>query len=65
MNNNTHNHDTLRLAFFNANGINRQKQELTDFINEHKLDAILINETHLRAGDRLKLANFTVYRRDR
>ncbi|GLV46068.1 hypothetical protein CBL_05154 [Carabus blaptoides fortunei] len=65
MNNIPINNDTLRLAFFNANGINRQKQELTEFINQYNLDVIFINETHLKAGDRLKLANFTVYRHDR
>ncbi|GLV38541.1 hypothetical protein CBL_05103 [Carabus blaptoides fortunei] len=56
--------DTLRLAFFNANGVNRQKHEVTEFLKEHDLDVMLINETDPQTSDRLKFANYTIYRSD-
>lgn len=56
---------TLKIAFFNANGIDKQKLEMAAFAEHHNLDAILLNEIHLRAGNRLKMANYATYRNDR
>ncbi|GFT92316.1 hypothetical protein TNCV_1835811 [Trichonephila clavipes] len=55
----------LRIASWNANGVNPRHLELQDFINKHSLDIILIQETHLRPGVNFKIANFTTYRNDR
>ncbi|GLV34057.1 hypothetical protein CBL_05077 [Carabus blaptoides fortunei] len=65
MNIETNTKPTLKIAFLNANGVDKQKLELEAFAQHHKLDAILLNETHLRAGNRLKMANYASYRNDR
>ncbi|GJQ79297.1 hypothetical protein Trydic_g16165 [Trypoxylus dichotomus] len=53
------------IAFWNANGLSTKKTELEEFVQRHQLDAVLIDETHLRASNRLILPNFRVYRTDR
>ncbi|GJQ65109.1 hypothetical protein Trydic_g7254 [Trypoxylus dichotomus] len=55
----------MTIAFWNANGLSTKKTELEEFVQRHQLDAVLIGETHLRAGNRLTLPNFRVYRTDR
>lgn len=53
------------MVSWNANGIFRKTAELGDFLNEHDVDILLIQETHLRPCNCLKLPNYTVYRQDR
>lgn len=57
--------DSLRTVFWNANGLKQKRFELLDFAQHHDLDVLLINETHLRAGDEPRLPNYRLYRNDR
>ena len=52
------------MIFWNANGVKKQKTELQHFAEQHKIDIILINETHLKPSDRFTLANYRTYRND-
>jgi retron-type reverse transcriptase/endonuclease/exonuclease/phosphatase family metal-dependent hydrolase len=56
---------SLRITFWNANGIARQINEVKDFITRLNIDIFLVNETHLRAGDNLRIPNYRTYRNDR
>ncbi|GFY39453.1 putative RNA-directed DNA polymerase from transposon BS [Trichonephila inaurata madagascariensis] len=38
---------------------------MRDFIDKHRPDIFLIQETHLGPGDSLQIPNFTTYRNDR
>lgn len=55
----------MQVAFWNANGLRSKKLQLQEFAERHKLDAILVNETHLRQGDKVRIPNYTMYRNDR
>ena len=37
----------LKICFWNANGLNQHKAEVSHFINENNIDVLLISETHL------------------
>ena len=52
-------------GFANLNGLNRQHEELKHFIQEQNLDIILLNETHLRPCDKVKIRNYNLFRKDR
>lgn len=55
----------LRLVFWNANGMSPEKTRLLKLLlDQRQADIALINETHLRPVDKLKLAGFHVYRED-
>ena len=55
----------LRLAYWNANGVQTKQLELTDFLHTHDIDAVLINETHLRPHNKFHIPSFRAYRTDR
>ncbi|GFS42582.1 putative RNA-directed DNA polymerase from transposon X-element [Trichonephila inaurata madagascariensis] len=55
----------LRIASWNANGVRSRTVEMRDFIDKHRPDIFLIQETHLGPGDSLQIPNFTTYRNDR
>jgi hypothetical protein len=55
----------LRISSWNANGVKNKRGELINFIYNHKLDVVLVNETKLTATDRLKIRNYTCLRKDR
>lgn len=56
---------SLVLATWNAQSLRYQKEELADFLEEHHVDIIAIQETQLKPGIRFTMPNYTVYRRDR
>lgn len=57
---------SIRLGFFNANGIHGQRDEIAAFINHHRLDILLIQETFLKAYHRTpNIANYRTVRNDR
>lgn len=56
---------SLEIAYWNANGLVCKQNELREFAERYDLDAILICETHLRAGDKPRLPNYRFYRNDR
>lgn len=55
----------INLLYWNANGIRDQATELKVTVQKHKVDVVLICETHLKQGKSLKLPNFVTYRHDR
>jgi exonuclease III len=55
----------VKILNWNANGILVRKEELLDLLETESFDIALINETHLREKNTLKLANLKVYRTDR
>lgn len=57
---------SLQAAFYNANGLKTRRNELEVFANQHDLDLILVNETHLQRVDRdPKIQGYVLHRRDR
>jgi len=38
----------LRLAFWNADGVWEQRHQLKYFLQEQKIDILLLNESHLK-----------------
>ena len=56
----------LSIAFWNANGLSGNRNELVVFANQNELDILLISETHLKTGDPdLKIPGYRPYRTDR
>lgn len=51
----------LKLALWNANGLTQHAEEIKVFINEHKLDIILVSETHFTNKSHFNVRNYTVY----
>ncbi|CAK1578858.1 unnamed protein product [Parnassius mnemosyne] len=57
---------SLTVAFFNANGIRDQKEEIVYFLRDHDVDIMLVQETFLKPSVRdPKIANYTLVRNDR
>ena len=53
--------NTLKIAFWNANGLTQRRLELTIFLIEHSIDIMLISETHFTEKNYLKIPNCIVY----
>lgn len=51
----------IRVGLWNANGLAQHSQEIRLFISTHKLDIMLISETHFTDANFFKIPNFTVY----
>ncbi|KAG6459263.1 hypothetical protein O3G_MSEX011283 [Manduca sexta] len=57
---------SLRVGFFNLNGIKGQRAELLQFVRDHNLDVLLLQETFLKPAHRSpNLAHFKLVRNDR
>ena len=56
---------TLHLLHININGLRNKKQQLIEYINEHNIDIVGINETKLNNNTRLTFPNYLIIRRDR
>ncbi|GIZ05224.1 hypothetical protein CEXT_290471 [Caerostris extrusa] len=54
---------SLRIGYWNANGIRRQLQEVKEFVSDHDLDLFLIQETFLHPGLNPQIPNFTLQKR--
>lgn len=50
-----------RVGLWNANGLSNHSQELKMFINLHKLDIMLISETHFTDATYFKIPFFSLY----
>ena len=50
-----------RILFWNSRGVARRRPELLQFVQQHKVDILLLNETHLSNGQTFKLPNFHTY----
>jgi hypothetical protein len=55
----------LKILAFNANGIERQRQELSKQLQDLSIDVALFSETHLKPHERFFITNYHVYRMDR
>lgn len=55
----------LKICQWNANGIIGKKEEMTVFLEEHKIDVMLLQETHLKPCKRFEIRNYDCYRNDR
>lgn len=52
---------SFRIALWNANGLANHSQEIKLFIHTHKIDVMLISETHFTDLSYFKIPNFSVY----
>ena len=57
--------NNIKTLFWNCNGLRERKQETEEIIHRMKLDIIMISETHLKSGSKIKFINYTMYRCDR
>ncbi|KFM76444.1 putative RNA-directed DNA polymerase from transposon X-element, partial [Stegodyphus mimosarum] len=55
----------LKVAYFNANGILKQKFEIINYLHKHDIDVMLINETHLYPNIKFNIQGYQVLRTDR
>jgi exonuclease III len=53
--------NALRLALWNANGLNQHAEELRTFISDHNIDVMFISETHFTNKHYFKLPFYSVY----
>lgn len=60
-----HPRHTLTIMAYNACGVKRQREELIQFLQEHKVDILLISESNLKPHMDFTLPNRTIYRQDR
>jgi exonuclease III len=58
-------HRPLKVLTFNANGIGRQRYELSKQLQDLRVDVALFSETHLKPHERFSIPNFHFYRTDR
>lgn len=57
---------SLKIAFFNANGLRHKREEVAQFLREHGIDVMLVQETLLKPSYRdPKIANYRTVRHDR
>lgn len=55
----------LTLSTWNANGLSNKKAQLIQFLQDHKIDIMLLNETKLTNRDKLKITGYNTVRKDR
>lgn len=55
----------MRVMAWNACDLNSKVAKLSQFLRDDPVDALLVNETWLRPGDRLTFPNYRVYRNNR
>lgn len=56
---------SIRLAYWNANGLENKKLELKEFMSRKEIDVMLIGETWLKDCKKFKIPNYCTYRNDR
>ncbi|CAI6356138.1 unnamed protein product [Macrosiphum euphorbiae] len=57
--------EQLKILHWNCQGLGNKKMELLQFVQNHKIHIILLNETHLNPKTAFKLPNYHTYRKDR
>ena len=55
----------LKICTFNANGIVKQKDEITAFLAQQGIDVLLLQETFLKQNKNFAIPNYAVHRTDR
>jgi exonuclease III len=58
-------HRPLKVIAFNANGIGRQRYELSKQLQDLNIDVTLFSETHLKLHERFYIPNYNFYQIDR
>jgi len=58
-------HRPLKVVAFNANGITRQRYELSKRLQAGRIDMELLSETHLRSHDRFFIRYYHIERNNR
>jgi exonuclease III len=58
-------HRPLKIIAFNANGIGRQRHELSKQLQDLSIDVALFSETYPKPHERFFITNYHVYRMDR
>jgi exonuclease III len=58
-------HRPLKVIAFKANGISRQRYELSKQLQDLHIDVVLFSETHLKPHERFSIKNYHFYRIDR
>ena len=48
--------ESLRLTYWNADGVSGRKLELDYFFGQRRVDICLLTETHLRPGEAFRFA---------
>lgn len=56
---------TIKIAYWNANGLADKKLELKEFLLRKEIDIMLIGETWLKSCHNFKIPNYCTYRNDR
>jgi exonuclease III len=51
----------LRIALWNANGLTQHKDEIQFFLQQNKIDILLISETHFTTKSYFKIPHYNVY----
>lgn len=52
---------SLRIAAWNANGLNKHVQEVTLFLKLNKIDILLISESHSTERTMIRIPYYTIY----
>ena len=55
----------LRCLSWNADGLKKQLNEFIKFLDTNNIDVAMVNETHLKPQDHIKINRYQVYRLDR
>jgi exonuclease III len=58
-------HRPLKVLSFNANGIERQRYNLSEQLQDLYVDVALVSETQLKPHERFFISNYHFYRTDR
>jgi len=53
--------NSIKICFWNANGLSQHKLELTHFLKQQQIDIILISETHFTNKSYFKIPGYTLY----
>lgn len=56
---------SLKVSYWNANGLLNKKNELVHYLNKHNIDVLLVNETHLKPNQIPKIRDYNFYKNDR
>jgi len=61
----TSHHHPLRIMHWNAEGVQRKKLELQNFLKTNNVDICCVQETHLNKNHRFFIRGYELYRQDR
>jgi len=51
----------MRVAVWNANGLCKHTQEITQFLHRSNIDILLISETHFTPRSHVKIPHYIIY----